>query len=292
MKAMTTSKSKWALGWVFLATGALGGCTWSSESGDVLPRRVADWESTRVAIAAWGGEPIVVQNESGYIRIVGDENVDRIRLDARFYAGAANEEDAEAAYRDVEQSLAIELREGKWLVSCASARESHGSAVPSTTGCDLLTVHVPQGSELSPHDIQAHADFGGIMVSGVVGGVKLRAPFGLHAEVQPTRGSSIDLYGEDLVSGDCPSVVYLPEDFAADSVNLTVARRGTIDTAAFADLPLPKYSSSTEPQAVADLHRGAQGTGAKRIAVRSSLGDAVLTTGPILAEGSWRTCRH
>jgi hypothetical protein len=266
-------------------------CTWSTESNEILARHVSDWEGTKSASESWTGEPIQVYSESGNVRIVAEPGRSKIELSARFYAGASSDADAEAAFRDIESQLEIELTDAGFQIVCPSAAERHGSAVRSTTGCDLLTVRIPAGAESQAHQLSASTSFGGIIASGIIGSVKLQAPFGLRAEVTPVQGSEITLAAEQLVLGNCPSVLLLPPDFASDQISLVVEGLGDIHAPAFPDLAVPMPDGQKTPKSVA-LSRGTSGSGASLIDVHSSLGDVILDSGSLAADFPFSACEH
>ncbi len=256
------------------------GCMYSTESGEITGRMVSGWEATTESPdASWQGEPIMVHAEMGDVRVVGVEGQTNIVLRANFVAGANSQEEAQPAYEDVAASMKVELVDGVWRVLCPHARERHGDVVPSTTGCEAMTVHVPAGAAARPVALSASTNFGGATAEElVVSKLSLRAPFGVLAQADPVPGADIEVYNEDLVSGDCPAELYLPSDFAADSYELSIQHPGLtradgstlrIDTSDFPDLTSPTGS------------RGQYGAGARRIHVRASIGDVVLGTGPL-----------
>jgi hypothetical protein len=266
------------------------GCSWSSESGAITLRMVSDWEDSKEsAEGSWEGEPISIINTHGEVRVVGVPGQTNIKMTARFVAGANSQEEAQPAFKDVAETMRIELQaDGTWLVECDEASERHGEVVPSTTGCETLTVLIPAGTPDVPVSVSANADFGGVTAEKLTASrLWIRAPFGVLAQVDPVPGADIEVYNEDLVSGDCPAELYLPQDFATDSYNLSIQhghlkRNGEplrIDTSAFPDLTGPVGS------------RGVMGTGAKRIVVRASIGDVVLGTGPLPAIEGLSNCR-
>lgn len=256
------------------------GCVYSTESGEITDRMVSDWEGTKESDeGSWQGEPISIVSDQGGIHVEGVEGKTNISITARFVAGANSQEEAQPAYEDVAAGLQIELLNGTWNVSCPPAKEKHGNVVPSTTGCANMIVRVPTGSVDQPIDLTSKTTNGGATAEKiVVSRLSLHAPFGVLAQVTPVVGADIEVYNEDLSSGDCPAELYLPQDFATDSYNLSIQHGdverldGTsfkIDTSAFPDLAAPVGS------------RGAPGTGASRIVVRASIGDVTLGAGAL-----------
>lgn len=268
---------------------SLSGCVWTSDGG-VTQRYVSDWEgSAQSEAGSWDGEPIIVLGDGGSLTIIGVEGLEHIAVTARFSAGARSEADAEAAFVDVHESLAIELRSGSWVVECREARETHGSVVPAATGCDEMTIEVPAGSEGVPLSLRARTSFGGIHASGlVVDDLDLEAPFGLVADVVPVDGASLRLWGKDLVSGMCSSWLRVPEDTGFEAVELSVAgaHHGHVGSdpddpefwlevaiRGFADAPAltPRTGETT-------WSRDSAGALVESAVVRADLGKAILTT--------------
>lgn len=278
---------------VLLAAAGLGGCVWTSEGG-FTQRYESDWEGTAHSEPdSWDGEPIRIVGDGGRIVIVGVEGKRNISLATRFSAGARDEADAEAAFRDTAASLSIELREDTWFVECNEAQETHGSVVPSSTGCVDMAIEVPAGNESAPLSLSATTSFGGIHASGlIVESLSLRAPFGLVADVTPVDGATMSLFGESLVSGMCNSILRVPSDTAFESLSLSVSRAESLPyvggdpdnsdfwlesvVRGFDDAPdLPRQSSSLE------WTREASGAQVETATVHASIGKAVVTTGAV-----------
>ena len=276
-----------------LAVSGLGGCVWTSEGG-FTQRYESDWEgSTQSVPNTWNGEPILVVGDGGRVVIVGVEGKRNISLATRFSAGARNPADAEAAFQDTAASLSIELYDGTWFVECNEAQETHGSAVPSSTGCVDMVVEVPAGSEATPLSLRASTTHGGIHASGLtVESLSLRAPFGLVADVTPVDGANISLFGVSLVSGMCNSILRVPADTAFESLSLSVGKADRLSHVGddpnnadfwlesvlrgFEDAPeFPRQSPSLE------WSRDASGAQAESATVHASIGKAVVTTGDV-----------
>jgi hypothetical protein len=272
-----------------LLASILTGCVWTSDGG-FTERYVSDWEGTvQSEPGSWAGEPIVIAGNGGQVTIVGVEGRTNISLTARFSAGARSQADAEAAFVDVHESLSIELRDGAWLVECNEARETHGSAVPSATGCAAMVLEIPAGSEIQPLSLRAWTSFGGIHASGiVVEELDLEAPMGLVADVVPTDDSTLRLWGGDLVSGMCSSWLRVPEDTGFGSIELTVAGAESdyvgddpddpefwleVGIRGFDDAPtLPSRTGHTT------WSRDTDGPFVESAIVRADLGKAIVTT--------------
>lgn len=263
---------------------ALPACTWSSESGTINERYVSSTTYTKVDDVHWNGEPVRVVNVSGNIEIVGVPGLRKVELEARPYAGAQNQEDADAAFADVIEGIHIEWVAAapesdiyELVVECPNAAAVHGSADRATTGCDELIVKVPSGTTAEPLRLTANADFGGIYAAGLVGDVTLTAPFGISASITPTQGSTVSLVNDYLISGDCPVTLAVPADFSADQVAVRVdSGLGEIVTSDFSDLKTTSCATESESQPCVTQPRGQLGQGARLVEAQSSIGDAVL----------------
>lgn len=206
-----------------LALASLAGCSWTSDGGLTERHESTREGSAQSAEGSWDGSPVAISNPQGSIQVVGVTGKTNISLRARFVAGANSQADAEAAFADVERSLRVEKVSGSWLVECREARETHGSAVPSSTGCSSLVVEVPAGSAEAPISLSASTSFGGIHVSALtVRQLSLSAPFGMVAAVEPVPQASITTQAGDLISGFCSTILSVPRSFAAGSVSMKV----------------------------------------------------------------------
>lgn len=262
---------------------ALPACTWSSESGTINERYVSDATFTKVDEVFWNGEAIRINNVSGNLEIVGVLGLRKVELEARPYAGAQSQEDADAAMADVVENIRIEWIPSaepntyELVVECPNASETHGSADRATTGCDDLVVKVPSGAADAPVRLSGQAHFGGILATGLVGEVTLAAPFGIAAAIVPTQGGRVSLVNDDLVLGNCPVTLALPANFSADQVKMSVKTGlGELVTDDFPGLTSETCEVNGRPVPCLDERRGPTGQGASFIEAHSSIGDAVL----------------
>lgn len=269
-------------------------CVWTSDGG-FAQRHESSWEaSVASAPGSFAGEPIVVQGE-GDVTIVGVAGLDHVRVTAGFYAGANDDDDAEAAFRDVATQLSITTWQDVWLVQCNQAAADHGSAVASATGCSHMRIEVPQGTREAPLVLTASTDFGGIHLSQVVvEGLSLRAPFGLVADVVPTHGAAMEIVGDDdLVSGMCSSWLRVPSGTAFDALTMSVSQleRGYVgddpdDPQFWLQVQLegfddaPKLADHTRSWSGALAGSGAR---VELATVHADLGKAIVTTGEVPA---------
>lgn len=294
-----TSKPR-SIGVVLLAASVLGGCVWTSDGG-ITGRVESDWEAEIASVeGSWDGTPITISSDGGSVQVIGRADLDRIRVRARFVAGANSSEDAEAAFRDMEQQLTIEHSEAGWSITCPEPLETHGSAVPSSTGCASLVVEVPAGSEAAPIDLRAATGFGGIHVSGLhVAHLDLTAPFGLVADVIPTTDATLRMYGQDLVSGLCNTVLRVPETTGFGELTLSVQHPELRYVGV--DDEDPEYMLGAEIRGFGDAPFIAPRTGefswaregkphVARAELRASLGKAVVTTAPIAEYDDFNQC--
>jgi hypothetical protein len=268
---------------VVALVAALPACTWSSESGTVNERYVSSATYTKADEVFWNGEPIRINNVSGNLEIVGVPGLRKVELEARPYAGAQNQDDADAAFADVVEGIRIEwvaLAEPntyELVVECPNAAETHGSADRATTGCDELIVKVPSGTAAAPLRLSGRANFGGIHATGLVGEVTLTAPFGIAAAIVPTKGGRVSLVNDDLILGNCPVTLALPVDFSADGLVMSVKTGlGEIVTDDFPGLTSETCEVDGRSRPCLDETRGQLGQGASFIEAHSSIGDAVL----------------
>jgi hypothetical protein len=228
----------------------------------------------------------------GDIQVVGVSGKTNISVRARFVAGANSDADAEAAFRDVESQLLIEKHETGWQVECREAAERHGSATPSSTGCARLLVEVPAGSLEQPISLSVTGEMAGAHVSGlVVKRLDVRMPFGIVADVSPVPEAEIDLYGEDLVSGICNTILRVPADTGFQSLELEVQNPEL--TYAGVDPNDPEFILGVGIEGFADAPYIAPRTGhfswtrleqpvmTEAVSLRASLGKAIVTTGPV-----------
>lgn len=278
------------------------GCSWTSEGGitdRVLSKHQYVHESE---VGSWNGEPIHIMNQHGTVEIVGVPGKTNLTMQARFVAGANSEADAEAAFEDMAQSaLHITSTEGGWTVSCDKASAWHGSVDPESTGCTFLRIEVPAGEVASPLSLAAYTNFGGIHASGLtVSSLDLQAPFGLVADVTPTSEASIRLYGEDLVSGMCSSILRVPSAATLGVVALSVQHpeleyagagddprwRNGVEITGFSDAPsVPARTGSWR------WSRGEAPFDAAQVEIRASLGKAVLTTAAVPSIDDFNQCQ-
>ncbi|MEM9694366.1 MAG: hypothetical protein AAGA56_17575 [Myxococcota bacterium] len=266
-----------------LACLAATGCVWTSDGG-ITERVVADEDHVVVADHAFDGGALVIRNNFGDVRVRGVVGAERLRVRARFIAGANNSDDANAAFADLADRLVVEETEGQWQVYCQQAAQTHGSVVPNATGCERLVVEVPAGEGVEPLALTVLGDMGGAHIQGVeVQELKVSVPFGVIADVTPTDGATIDLEGENLVMGRCDTVLRVPRDTGFSTAALSVQypdaglasedHRFGVRIEGFADAPplAPRTGFTTwnRPGAIE-----------VEATLRASLGRAILTSGP------------
>lgn len=275
-------------------------CTLSTDGG-VGERYVSTERTTASDEGSFAGERITVSSTGGSVEVVGVPGRTNIRVRAWLVAGARSAADADAAFRDVTEQLSVTRQGGAWLVSCSEARETHGSAGRSTTGCDRLRVEVPAGSVEAPIDLQVRTSFGGVHASGlVVKALDLEAPFGVKADVTPVTGARLRLWGEDLVSGHCSTELRVPSTTGFKSAELRV-QNTEIRYAGVSETD-PEYAlgaaidgfpgaPSLPPRAA--FYRWTRPAAGPTVDVelRASLGRAVLTSDPIAPFDPMTMCK-
>lgn len=278
--------------WMPLAISSLTGCIWTNEGG--LGRRyLSDQETSYESPKdSWNGGPILIKNPHGNVQIIGVPGKTNISVRARFVAGAASQEDANAAFEDVKAGVVIEQQQGSWLIDCPLAKEWHGSVDPISTGCTSLSVEVPAGSLDAPLEINSAIPDGGFHVSGITAKLLiLQAPFGILADITPTPDAVVDLQGEVLASGMCSSVLRLPPDVSFAQADLSVDN----PSVEFVDVDPndPKYwpgvgiegleGAPTIPPRTGSFtwERPGNTMPSAQFKVHASIGKALLTTAPL-----------
>jgi hypothetical protein len=275
-------------------------CTLSTDGG-IGERYVSDARTTASDEGSFAGEPIVVSGAGGSVEVVGVPGRTNIRVSAWLVAGARSQADADAAFRDVAEQLSVKRYGESWLVTCSEARETHGSAGRSTTGCDRLRVEVPAGTVASPIDLKVNTSFGGIHASGlVVKSLDLEAPFGVKADVTPVSGARLRLWGDDLVSGHCSTELRVPSTTAFKSAELRVQNTeiryvgvSESDPEYALGAAIGGFPGAPELPPRAAFYRWTRPAAGPAVDVelRASLGRAVLTSEPIAPFDSMTMCK-
>lgn len=239
------------------------------------PHRYNSTEVSKSANADFNGEEISISNQNGELQVVADSSVTKITASVKAFALAEEgtpQSDADAALKEVNDSLTVDETSGKVTVSCGQARAQHGKVSTGNTGCDLV-VKVPAGKGLK---LSANNGNGSLKGSGlaaadgaqitlrtsngsvdatVTGGANITSGNGdITASLTPTKGCTIVVSTADGGNGDVD--LALPSDFAADAI--TFAAGKGVSVSGFSDLT----SSSTS--------RGTKGAGAASLTAKAS----------------------
>ncbi|MFO0674252.1 MAG: hypothetical protein U0235_32340 [Polyangiaceae bacterium] len=134
-----------SLSTLILAGAFAVGCSVSVEVKP--PHRYNGSEQTKAANADFNLEEITITNQNGGLQVVGDSSVTKITALVKPFALAEEgtpQADADAALKEIYDSLTIDESSGKVTVNCGQARSAHGKVSTGNTGCELV-VKVPTG---------------------------------------------------------------------------------------------------------------------------------------------------
>ncbi len=270
-----------SLSTLILAGAFAVGCSVSVEVKP--PHRYNGSEQTKAANADFNLEEITITNQNGGLQVVGDSSVTKITALVKPFALAEEgtpQADADAALKEIYDSLTIDESSGKVTVNCGQARSAHGKVSTGNTGCELV-VKVPTGKggvklsatngngDLTASGLTA-ADGGQVSVKSnngtvkatVTGGAKVSSGNGdVEANLAPTKGSTIDVSTEN---GDID--LSLPSDFAADVISLKAGKG--VNISGFSDLTSSSTSRGTKGAGAASLTAKASDLGALNIKSR------------------------
>lgn len=216
---------------------------------------------TAESVGTWAGpqQQIVVENANGdlTVRVGATQKVD---VSMTPFAFADTQADGDAAIADAASTLAIDESAGKIYVHCSVARTSHGSAGNGTTGCEGMVVTVPGGTGYPIANLQVTGHNGSVTVNGISGTAIVHAdngPASLQI-VNVVQGASIE-----SSSGNGNATLTLPTAFATDQLLISVPSTG-------------KLSSAFPDVTAATTSRGAAGSGAHSVVLKSDNGDLIL----------------
>ncbi len=286
-----------AISWLTIETG----CTATGTAG-AQTRYESDSEATvESARGSWNGAILNVLPSKGGIHIVGVRDKTNITLHAKFAVGADNKNDASEAFGELASLLTVRKREdGQWFVECPQTKSWHRSVDPATTGCANIRLEVPEGTTTFPLQLVASTSFGGIDVKDViVDKLDLAAPFGLVAAVTPTKNAQIKLWGLELASGMCSTILRVPESSTIRQATLTVEK----PSVKYLDAPdEPRYWLGTYIEGFTDSptiaprtatytwQRGVDPFAAASIELHASMGKTILTTAPVSPSALFHQC--
>jgi hypothetical protein len=250
------------------------GCK-ASVSVETKTRYVDAPETTLTADADWNGEDIEINDDgvgisvNGGLTIIADASTTKITATSRIIAMAYAEDKALAdqSILEAKGTFKISTSGNKTTIECHHGG-GHGSSDSGSSGCELMTVHIPLGASAKAVNLVGKVGNGDLKLTATgayLGTVNLTNTAGdVDATVDANLGS--DITAVAVQSGDV--TLHVPAEFAADSITLN-ADAASIDSSAFPDV---KSGSG----------RGQAGTGAKQITLTSrefagSTGKVILT---------------
>jgi hypothetical protein len=188
------------------------------------PEFVDSSQPAKTSTADWNGEAITITNDgvnplvgAGGIQITVDPSATKITAKAIFAARGETETDAQASIRDAVATFKIS-EGGAFTVSCNHGG-AHGTSSVGESGCKLLQVTIPSGTDAKPMNLTVANGIGDISFTGAVTASKLniqnKSTGDAEVKVKPVKGATISVVSE------FDATVSLPADFAADSVTLT-----------------------------------------------------------------------
>ncbi|MBX3224303.1 MAG: hypothetical protein KF795_27560 [Labilithrix sp.] len=204
--------------------------------------RYTETNVVREDTADWGGGPIEVKIEgvgislNGGVTVTADPNATKVRATARMLAMAFSEEKANAdlSIAEAKNSFTLTNSGGGVTVSCGHGG-SHGSSNGGESGCELVEVVVPTGSDTQKLDLKVLSGNGTLTLqlsAATLSNLGTNSNGGLtNADVPATQGATVSLVSEKADD----IAVKLPADFAADEVILQ-ADADKIELGPFSDI--------------------------------------------------------
>lgn len=224
-----------------VAVAALSACS-VAVTAKTKPEFVDSSQPAKTSTADWNGEPITITNDgvnpltgTGGIQITVDPSATKITAKAIFAARAEDgkKEDADASIRDAIGTFKIAEGGGSFTVSCNHGG-AHGTSSVAESGCKLLQVTIPAGTDAKPLNLTIGNGIGDVTFTGPVTASKLKVDNNgagdVEVKVKPVKGATIDVVSE------FDATVSLPADFAADSVTLAGPDAADIVTTDFPEL--------------------------------------------------------
>jgi len=190
-------------------------------------------QPAKTSVKDWNGEAINIVNDSinplsgtGGVEVKISTTATKITAEAVFaaYADDDKRSDADSAIADAVQTLTINESGNGFDIQCHHGN-AHGSAGVAGSGCKILRVTLPAGSDTQPLDLTVGAGNGSVRVglaeAGDIPTVKnlLVDNKGLddtNVRIRTVQGAVVVVTGERSVQ------VALPSDFSAGKVLFTV----------------------------------------------------------------------
>ncbi len=188
------------------------------------PQKISNTPFTREADLAYAGETVNIYDERGNIEVVGVPGLEYVRVTAWPSADASSDEEANAAFADVEEQFGFYRSEDQQNqpfinIACQHAASDHGGVSAFSTGCERLLVEVPTGSVDAPVTVSANAVFGSVRLRDVTGSVTVEASFAMIVSVTPVVDGRVSVISRPDGTNAQPLVaVALPADYCTKAL--------------------------------------------------------------------------
>ena len=245
-------------------------CDGNSCTAKTVPEFVDSSQPQKTAAADWAGEEIVIENDGvnpltglGGIEILVDQTAARVAASAVFAARADVEADAKLSIADAIQTLQVTGGSGNsFNVKCGHGN-ARGTSGVAASGCKLLRVTIPGGSDAQPVRLKVgsgngdikFAGSGTLIASNLV--VDSNGSGDVQVKVRPVKDASI------VITSEFGATVALPSNFSSQSVVLTVDTTdpneiaSRINTSAFSGLvtnqPYPTTGATADAAKVINI---------------------------------------
>jgi len=209
---------------------ALSACSISTTGNSITfktqPEFVDSGQPSKTSTADWDGEEITINNDgvnpltgSGGVEVIVDPAATKVSVSATFAARADTEAEAKLSIADAIGTMAIAEGGGKFAVRCAHGG-AHGTSGVAASGCKLLRVTIPSGTDVKPMRLVVGSGNGGIRFTGAVTASSLTVDENgqgdVDVKVVPVKDAVVVVNGGNAVR------VSLPSDFSTQKVTLTV----------------------------------------------------------------------
>ncbi|AKV02051.1 hypothetical protein AKJ09_08714 [Labilithrix luteola] len=209
---------------------ALSACSVSTTDNSITFKTKREYvdssQPAKSSTSEWNGQAITINNDgvnplvgNGGVEIYPDPSATKVTAQAIFAGRGDVEADAQESIRDALATFQVTESNGNITVTCKHGGD-HGSSPGGQSGCKLLKVTIPAGTAAVPVKLTVGDGNGGIRFNGAVTVSSLivdeNGSGDVSVKVNPVKGASVVVTGEDAVS------VAVPSTFSAESVILTV----------------------------------------------------------------------
>lgn len=224
-------------------------------------------QPAKTSTADWAGEPITITNDgvnplvgTGGIQVTVDPSATKITAKAIFAARAEDgkKDEADASIRDAVATFKLTESSGAFTISCNHGG-AHGSSTVAESGCKLIQVTIPAGSDAKPMSLTIGNGIGDVTFTGPITASNLKVTNNgagdVDVKVKPVKGATLS------IASEFDATVALPSDFAADSITLTGPDASDIITTDFPGLKSgAAFGTSGTGAASLDVTAGSVGT--------------------------------